>query len=166
MTAKKTAASEAKPKKVGRPSKFTKPLGKRICALITEGYSERQIEKMPGMPTRETLRKWKEEFPEFLGLSARAREESAERFDDQRREAAEWLMAQVESAARSGESIPKGVVEGAKVVMQELARSAALRDDSRFGDRKTVKVDATKEGVGMADVYAKMLDALKDDKDG
>lgn len=25
--------------------------------------------------------------------------------------------------------------------MQELARSAAIRDDSRYGDRKTVKVE-------------------------
>ena len=115
MTAKKNAAS--KTKRQGRPSKFTKPLGKRICALIAEGFSERQIEKMPGMPTRETLRKWKEEFPEFLGLSVRAREESAEMFDDKRREAAEWLMQEAEERSQSGESFPKGVVDAVKAVM-------------------------------------------------
>lgn len=161
MTVIELTASKAKLKKVGRPSKYTKPLGQRICVLIAEGYSERQIEKMPGMPTRETLRKWKEDFPEFLGLSVRARELSAEMFDDKRREAAEWLMNEAEERSRSGDSFPKGVVDAVKAVMQEHARSAALRDDSRFGDRKTVKVDATKEGAGMADVYAKMLDAMR-----
>ena len=47
--------------------------------------------------------------------------------------------------------------------MQEHARSAALRDDSRFGDRKTVKVDATEDAKGMAEVYARMLEAQKDE---
>lgn len=37
--------------------------------------------------------------------------------------------------------IPKGVVEALRAYMQENARSAALRDDSRYGDRKTVKVE-------------------------
>lgn len=46
--------------------------------------------------------------------------------------------------------------------MQEKACQAAWRDDSRFGDRKTVKVDATPEAKGMTDVYARMLDAQKD----
>lgn len=81
--------------------------------------------------------------------------------DDKRRDAAKWLMEQASNRSASGEDFPKGVVEAEKAVMREHARSAALRDDSRFGDRKTVKVDATKEGAGMADVYAKMLDAMR-----
>ena len=40
-----------------------------------------------------------------------------------------------------------------------------MRDDSRFGDRKTVKVDTTPQAKGMAEVYARMLDAQKDVKD-
>lgn len=71
-------------------------------------------------------------------------------------------MEQVEQAAASGQPIPKGVVDGARAVMQELARSAALRDDSRFGDRKTVKLDAKSDGAGLADVYAKIAEAVKD----
>lgn len=162
MTVSKPATSKVNPKKTGRPSRYTKPLGQRICKLIAEGYSERQIEKMPEMPTRETLRKWKEDFPEFLGQSVRAREESAEKFDDLRVKVAEWLMEQCEQAAMSGQPIPKGVVDGARAVMQELARSAAIRDDSRYGDRKTVKVDTKSDGAGLADVYAKIAEAVKD----
>ena len=46
-----------------------------------------------------------------------------------------------------------------------MNREAGLRDDANYGDRKTVKVDATDTAAGMADVYAKMLAAVKDDKD-
>ena len=153
------------PKKTGRPSKYSEELAQKICDLIEQGYSERQIEKMDGMPTARTILRWKEENAEFCHHSARARAVSADLYDDKRREAVEWLMSEAEQRSQTGESFPKGVVEAVRAVMQEHARSAAMRDDSRFGDRKTVKVDATPEGAGMADVYAKMLDAMKEDKD-
>lgn len=152
-------------KKIGRPSKYSDALAQKICDLLEEGYSMRQIAAMPGMPSTTTMVKWKEDHPDFLLRSARARETSAEKFDDERIEKAKWLMEQVELAARTGESIPKGIVDGTRAVMQELARSAALRDDSRFGDRKTVKVDAKSDGAGMADVYAKIAEAIKDVKE-
>lgn len=152
-------------KKLGRPSKFSDALAEKICNLIEEGYSERQIAAMDGMPSTRTIWQWKENYPEFLRRSARAREASAERFDDERTERAAWLMGQVEHYAGIGLDMPKGIVEGTKVVMQELARSAALRDDSRFGDRKTVKVDAKADGAGLADVYAKIAEAVKGEQD-
>lgn len=148
--------------KKGRPSTYSDELVEKIISLIEDGYSERKIARMPGMPSAMTMRRWKDEYPDFCARSARAREASADRFNDQREETAEWLMEQVEQAAASGQPIPKGVVDGARAVMQELARSAALRDDSRFGDRKTVKVDAKTDGAGLADVYAKIAEAVKD----
>lgn len=161
MTVKKTEEAPKKRGK-GRPSKYNDDLAEKICNLIEEGHSERQIAAMDGMPSTRTILQWKEDNPEFLRRSARAREASAERFDDERTERAAWLMGQVEHYAGIGLDMPKGIVEGTKVVMQELARSAALRDDSRFGDRKTVKVDAKADGAGLADVYAKIAEAVKD----
>lgn len=162
MTAKKPQAAR---KKMGAPSTYTDALAEKICGLIEEGYSERQIAKMPGMPAAMTMRRWKDEHPDFCARSARAREAAADRFNDEREEKAAWLMEQVKHAAATGADMPKGLVEGAKVVMQELARSAALRDDSRFGDRKTVKVDAKADGAGLADVYAKIAEAVKGEQD-
>lgn len=98
---------------------------------------------MPGMPTARTILRWKDENAEFCRRSARAREASAELFDDKRREAAEWLMQEAENRNSCGSSFPKGVVDAVRAVMQEHARSAALRDDSRFGDRKKVDVTTT-----------------------
>ena len=150
-----TKETKAAPKKMGRPSKYTEELAQKICDLIREGKSERQICKMPNMPTAMTLRRWKEGNPDFCAQSARAREESAEKFKDE-------LNDQLQTRLSTGEDFPKGAVEAYKVLMQEKARQAAWRDDSRYGNRKTVKVDATEDAKGMAEVYAKMLEAQKD----
>ena len=58
--------------KNGRPSLYSDVLAEKIVELIEEGYSERQIEAMDGMPSRRTMLRWKVEHPEFCRLSARA----------------------------------------------------------------------------------------------
>lgn len=157
-----TATRKATPKKVGRPSKYTEELANKICNWIRDGYSERKICSMPGMPSIDALNDWKTKYPEFLQQSARAREESAEKFNDELLDLQDELNQQLQTRLMNGEDFPKGAVEAYKVLMQEKARQAAWRDDSRYGDRKTVKVDATEEGKGMAEVYARMLEAQKD----
>lgn len=59
-------------KKIGRPSGYSLELAKKICALIAEGKSERQVAQMEGMPSVATMRNWKDAHPEYLALSARA----------------------------------------------------------------------------------------------
>lgn len=157
-----TKETKAAPKKMGRPSKYTEELAQKICDLIREGKSERQICKMPNMPTAMTLRRWKEGNPDFCAQSARAREESAEKFNDELLDLQDELNDQLQTRLSTGEDFPKGAVEAYKVLMQEKARQAAWRDDSRYGNRKIVKVDATEDAKGMAEVYAKMLEAQKD----
>lgn len=141
---------------------YTEELGKKICEKIASGLSERQITKLPGMPSVWTLYRWKDKHPEFCNLSAQAREISAELYDDRRRELCDWLINEAKARSASGEPFPKGVVESVRASMQELARSASMRDDSRFGDRKTVKMDVAPEASGMAGVYAKIREAVND----
>lgn len=131
MTTKKTATSK---KKVGRPSLYTEALADKIIGLIEEGHSERQIGQMPGMPTARTILRWKDENAEFCRRSARAREASAELFDDKRREAAEWLLQMAEERNENGKSFPKGVVDAVRAVMQEHARSANRHEGRRDDD--------------------------------
>lgn len=71
-------ASKPNASKGGRPSTYTPELAERICDLIREGKSERQICKMPGMPDAVTLRRWKDTNPEFCTQSARARSKRRE----------------------------------------------------------------------------------------
>ena len=144
--------------KSGRPSLYSDALAEKIVELIEAGYSERQIEAMEGMPSRRTMLRWKDEYPEFCRLSARAREASAELFNDRRMEKAQALYEEAMSRLESGEGFPRGVVEAIRASMQEDAREAALRDDSRYGDRKRVGVelDAPKKAVpeGLTAIYA------------
>lgn len=154
--------------RVGRPSLYSEELVDRIVELIAEGYSERQIAKMEGMPSIRSIQLWKDEYPEFLLRSARARQASAERFREEALQVARDTSDLADRIAKCSsplDGFPKGYVDAKKLLVQELNREAAIRDDSRFGDRKTVKVDATDTAAGMADVYAKMLAAVKDDKD-
>ncbi len=158
-TARKTTQTKRKP---GAPSLYTKELAAKIVDLISQGYSEREICKMSGMPDYSTIKRWKNRYPEFCALSAQAREESAALYDDKRRQTNEWLRNLMEQHAKSGKPIPKGVVEAARAVMQEDARSAANRNDALFGDRKTVAIDAAKDtGEGLAAVYEKIRQGLK-----
>lgn len=95
----------------GRPSGYNPELAEKICQLIEQGYSERQICLMDGMPCVSTLGVWKGAHPEYLELSVRAREQAADYFDDKRREANDKLHELALEAAQSGMPIPKGVVE-------------------------------------------------------
>ncbi len=51
--------------KGGRTSLYSDALAEKIVGLIAEGYSERQIETMDGMPTRRTMHRWRIERMEF-----------------------------------------------------------------------------------------------------
>ena len=146
--------------KNGRPSLYSDALAEKIVELIEEGYSERQIEAMDGMPSRRTMLRWKVERPEFCRLSARAREASADVFNDRRMGVAEWLNQIAHTACEKNKDIPDGVVKAAKVLIQQYAREAALRDDRRFGDRRRVTVEPVAQGEGMAAFYAKLREDL------
>lgn len=57
--------------------KYSETVADRICELLAADHSERAIAKMDGMPSRETMRLWREEHPEFLAKCARARLDQA-----------------------------------------------------------------------------------------
>ncbi len=149
-------------RKKGAPSEYSQEIADKIVGLIEEGYSERKIGKMPGMPSARTIIRWKDDHPDFCQQSARARQIAADKANDEREEIADWFASESKKRAQSGVPFPKGVVEAVRAVMQEKARSAAIRDDSRFGDRKTVAVEAAGTGNGLKDFYDSLLKDLKD----
>lgn len=151
-------------RKMGAPSKYTPELADKIVGMIEEGWSERKIAKQLGISAM-SISRWKDEHPDFCERSARARKIAADKANDEREEIAEWLLEESKKRAQSGMSFPKGVVDAARAVMQEKARSAAIRDDSRYGDRKTVAIDAKSDGAGLLDVYAKIAEAVKGEQD-
>lgn len=133
-----------KPKR-GRKTLYSKSLADKICDLIREGKSERQISRMKGMPSYVTIGRWKDEHPDFCLQSARARADSADMFNERRMKKSEELYKIAKLHLSQMLDIPKGVVEAIKVSIQEDAREAGLRDDSRFGDRKKVVVTGSND---------------------
>jgi hypothetical protein len=71
------------PKKMGRPTIFTKLLGDIICTRIAEGESLREIIKSEGMPDRTVVYDWLLKDPDFANRYARARDEQADTLADE-----------------------------------------------------------------------------------
>lgn len=122
----------------GRPSIYSKELEDSIIDLIESGLSERKIAQMDGMPSIRTIHRWKDEKPEFCLHAKHARAASADIYNDRRMEKSDKLYEEALKRLETGEPFPKGVVEAIRASMQEDAREAAQRDDSRYGDRKRV----------------------------
>ena len=139
-TAKKKPAAK---RKTGRPTKYTKELAEKICELLSEGKSEREISRTQGMPTQSTINLWKQKHQEFSEQSAQARARGADVYDERRRQTTTKLIDIVEAAVKAGNDIPKGVVEGLKVTMQEDARSAANLNPQRFSEKQKIDVNST-----------------------
>lgn len=148
MAVQKKSAS----RKVGRPTKYTPELAEKICDLIREGLSEREICSQKGMPDASTLGRWKDNNQEFCIQSARARKASAEKFNDELLELQANLNNELQTRLLNGDDFPKGTVEAFKVLMQEKARQISWRDDSRYGDRKTVKIQSDTPDLSTIDM--------------
>jgi hypothetical protein len=71
------------PKKIGRPTIFTKLMEDIICTRIAEGESLREIVRSEGMPDRTVIYDWLLKDPEFANRYARAREEQADTLADE-----------------------------------------------------------------------------------
>ena len=159
-------------KKTGRPTLYSESLAAKICDLIEQGYSERQIGEMDGMPTRRTIQSWKDKNSAFLRRSARARLVSAERFREEALQVARDTAALADHIAARDPAdpmtpadFPRGYVDAKKLLVQELNREAAIRDDSRFGDRKRIDVTGTVEiGQGMDAFYKTVIEELANDR--
>lgn len=139
-TAKKKPAAK---RKASDPIKYTKELADKICDLLAEGKSLTQISRMKGMPSRNAIWKWQDRYPDFGDRSVQARARGADVYDESRRQSNAYLLKLVRDAALSGRDIPKGVVEGLKVAMQEDARSAANLNPQRFSEKQKIDVNST-----------------------
>ena len=64
--------------KVGRPSKYTEELADEICERIADGEPLRAICRDPHMPSKESVRRWRDANEEFRARYARARMDSAD----------------------------------------------------------------------------------------
>ena len=136
------------PKKMGRPTKFTKALGQRICAGIASGRSLRKVSQDKGMPNISTVMYWllDEDKKDFLEQYKAARDIQAEIWADELTDIADDSSNDyMERELRDGHTID--------VVNTENIQRSRLRVDTRkwiasklkpkkYGDR----LDLTSKG--------------------
>jgi hypothetical protein len=67
----------------GRPTDYAPELAEKICLLIAEGESLRQIGMLEDMPDKATIMRWCIKYPEFCEQYARAKEQQAEAFAEE-----------------------------------------------------------------------------------
>ena len=96
---RKNAPAQRRPP--GRPSIYSDELATKICGLVAEGYSLRQIGDLPQMPHKRTVKRWLSEKPSFQMEYARAKKEMAEHFAEEMLEIADdgsndWIERELE----------------------------------------------------------------------
>ncbi|WP_088347759.1 MULTISPECIES: ubiquitin carboxyl-hydrolase [Rhodomicrobium] len=69
-------------KPIGRPSGYSAELGQKICDLVAMRIPVWAICEMDGMPSKDTLYRWKREIIEFSDNYVRAREHRADARQD------------------------------------------------------------------------------------
>lgn len=69
--------------KTGRPSSYSEDVADTICQELMAGKSLREICAVEGMPSSTTVFRWLEQYSEFRGLYARAREVQADVLADE-----------------------------------------------------------------------------------
>lgn len=131
--------------KLGRPPfVWTEEIISAILIRVAEGESIKKICQENGMPSWQTLREKRIEDEDFAARYARAREQSADAFDEQIDEEAKLAVDKDSAAA-------------ARVRIDALKWRAGKRNPRQYGDR--VQVDAKVEDVTQrtdADVAARI----------
>lgn len=130
---------------IGRPSDYTDEKAEAICALLAQGWSLKKVIEsgdeqysdleFPSMPT---VFKWLREYPDFLKLYTRAKEESADAM-------AEDILSIADSAGDEIMGIDKS--DGARVQAVKLRIDTrkfimAKMKPKKYGD----KLDLTSAG--------------------
>lgn len=107
--------------KGGRPPTYSKELAKKICDMIADGYSLRQIQNQEGMPSKTIILRWAQDEtkPEFVDQYAKAMSLRLDRM------ALEILDISDDS---SNDWLEK---EGKLIVNNEAVNRARLRVDTR-----------------------------------
>jgi hypothetical protein len=108
-----------KPKKKGRPSKYSESVANAICEELANGRSLRSVCSSASMPTTSMVYRWLNEHPEFQEQYVRAREKQADYFADS-----------VHDIAQFEEDVAR-----ARVRIDAIKWHASKLAPKRYGDR-------------------------------
>jgi hypothetical protein len=141
--------SETKePKRTGRPSSYTEELGDRICELLAEGVSLRQITLMDGMPTWGTVMDWAFEggrgahHPSFSIKFARAKRIGTHAMAEEVREISDDARYDTKLVGRDGdiEVADAEWIARSKLRVETRFRLMGMWNKVDYGDKKHVEL--------------------------
>lgn len=101
-----------------------------ICERIADGMTLVDIAKMDDVPSRPTIYRWLTLFPEFYDAYERAKELSAQSFEDEALGLARVLAGKHEFTGTR--------IKAYEVAMAQLRWSAARRDKVRYGSQTQI----------------------------
>ena len=124
---------EQKPLKnpVGRPSDFSDELAKSICDLISGGSNFRKVCSLDGMPSLQTIFRWRHEKPAFGEQIRIAMENRAETRNDD--------IDQLKDDVKEGNIEPTA----ASVILKATIWQASKESPKRFGERTEIEHSGT-----------------------
>ena len=142
MTAKTRARKpKPKPRPVGAPTKYTRALADAVCSRLAAGESLRAICRDPDMPSRETVRLWREgqrnAGAEFAGRYARAQDEKADLY-------AEQVLIESRAALTA---TTNHEVQARKLMADNLKWTASRMLPRRWGDKVEIAVGGAANGA-------------------
>jgi hypothetical protein len=102
---------------------YSDQIADQICERLIEGESMRQICSSKGFPSRASILRWMDEFPDFEAKCARARVLQADLMDDR--------VLEVANNVESGALEPKA----GSVVLSALQWRASKLAPKKYGDK-------------------------------
>jgi len=123
--------------KGGRPSLFTPELGMKICALIANGKTMTDINRMTDMPHQATIYGWLTKGEKNDGTASKELEQFFERYARARSAQADSFFAEALDIARNTD--PKRA-NADRVLIDTLKWAAGRLAPSKYGDRAQVDI--------------------------
>lgn len=119
---------------MGRPSEYSAETAERICELLAEGQSLRQVCKASDMPDRNTVMRWMEANADFAAKYARARDIGL----DERADALREEILTEEDAAKA-----RLILDHGKWYLSKLA-------PKKYGDKLAIDGDGAGGAIPIA----------------
>jgi hypothetical protein len=135
------------PRKMGRPTKYSKKLADLICAELSEGKSLRSVCASEKMPTVKTIFNWFRTYPDFLQQYARAKEASADALaEDMLDIADDGTNDFVEVQTKNGLKVlfEKEAVQRSKLRVDTRKWLASKLKPKKYGDKLDLTTDGEK----------------------
>ena len=125
----------------GRPTKYSKELGTKICDLIAKGKSIRRIGEMEGMPSVRAMNKWLDQKDhEFIPQYVRAREAQADYWVEQCLSISDNTTNDLETVYEDEDGVPiertnHEAINRARLRVDTRKWIAARMAPKKYGDR-------------------------------